>query len=360
MVVEVRSGALVAAGLAMVACGHLGFDTVGAVNDASGSDGVGGCSVDTAATLLVSGFPASINSGSTGTFTVTARDACGGTATGYTGTVHFTSNDGAAVLPANYTFVGGDNGLHAFQATLNTVTATASLAATDTSTGTITGTQSPIDVTTVGSSLTVDTTSSGPAGGGAAASITWSHTVGACLTNSILLVGVSIPTGSGAVDASTVTFNGVSLTKRVGAGASNQNEASIWYLLNPPAGTHTILVTLGGTTSGKGPTAGGITLSHVDQANPLPTMAGNFGNGMPSVSITTQYANSWTVDALAYDSGSGEGAPTGTGETQRWGVCASDACSYGSSIATSTVGPHTMSWPQSDNWAQVVVEVKFN
>jgi hypothetical protein len=184
--------------------------------------------------------------------------------------------------------------------------------------------------------------------------------VGVGLTNSILLVGVSIPTGSGAVDASSVTFDGLPLTKRVGAGASGQNEASIWYLLNPPSGTHTILVTLSGTTSGKGPSAGAISLSHVDQASPLPTTAGNYGVGMPSLSITTQYANSWTVDSLAYDSGSGEGAPTGIGETQRWGVCAVDACSYGSSIATTTVGPYAMKWPQSDNWAQVIVEVKAN
>ena len=38
--------------------------------------------------------------------TVTAVDAYGNVATGYTGTVHFTSSDGQAVLPANYTFIG--------------------------------------------------------------------------------------------------------------------------------------------------------------------------------------------------------------------------------------------------------------
>ena len=48
--------------------------------------------------------------------TVTAKDAYGNMATGYTGTVHFTSSDGQAVLPANYTFVAGDAGIHTFQA----------------------------------------------------------------------------------------------------------------------------------------------------------------------------------------------------------------------------------------------------
>src|SRR5262249_18501349 len=39
---------------------------------------------------------------------------------GYTGKVHFTSTDAAAVLPADYTFVAGDNGIHSFNVTLKT------------------------------------------------------------------------------------------------------------------------------------------------------------------------------------------------------------------------------------------------
>ena len=52
---------------------------------------------------------------------------------------------GAAVLPANYTFVSGDNGVHTFSVTLNTV-GTRSITATDTVTASITGTQSGIVV----------------------------------------------------------------------------------------------------------------------------------------------------------------------------------------------------------------------
>jgi uncharacterized repeat protein (TIGR01451 family) len=40
---------------------------------------------------------------------------------GYTGTVHFTSSDPLAVLPADYTFVAGDAGAHTFSFTLNTL-----------------------------------------------------------------------------------------------------------------------------------------------------------------------------------------------------------------------------------------------
>ena len=100
-----------------------------------------------AATLTVSGFPASKTAGSAGNVTVTAMDAFNNLATGYTGTVALTSTDGAAVLPANYTFVGGDNGTKVLSVTLNTVSgATVAITATDTVTGSITGTQSGIIV----------------------------------------------------------------------------------------------------------------------------------------------------------------------------------------------------------------------
>jgi hypothetical protein len=58
--------------------------------------------------------------------TVTAQDWFGNTATGYTGTVHFTGTDLIATLPADYTFIssfpfeGGDNGVHTFQVTFET------------------------------------------------------------------------------------------------------------------------------------------------------------------------------------------------------------------------------------------------
>lgn len=46
--------------------------------------------------------------------TVTARDASGATVAGYLGTVHFTSTDPQATVPADYTFVAGDAGTRTF------------------------------------------------------------------------------------------------------------------------------------------------------------------------------------------------------------------------------------------------------
>jgi hypothetical protein len=69
---------------------------------------------------------------------VVALDANNQVVAGYTGTVHFTSSDGSAVLPADYTFVAGDHGSHVFSVTFNT-TGKETLTATDTVTSSLTG-----------------------------------------------------------------------------------------------------------------------------------------------------------------------------------------------------------------------------
>jgi hypothetical protein len=73
--------------------------------------------------------------------TVTAQDQFGNTTPSYTGTVHFTSSDGGASLPADYAFTGGggDAGVHQFDVTFATG-GSQSVTATDTLTNSITGT----------------------------------------------------------------------------------------------------------------------------------------------------------------------------------------------------------------------------
>jgi hypothetical protein len=73
-----------------------------------------------AATHFVLTAPATATAGVPFTVTVTAEDAYGNTATGYRGTVQFTSTDGAATLPKNYTFTAASNGKHSFSVTLRT------------------------------------------------------------------------------------------------------------------------------------------------------------------------------------------------------------------------------------------------
>jgi hypothetical protein len=93
-----------------------------------------------AATQLALSGLTSAAAGTAQTATVTLRDSYGNVAAGYRGTVHFTSSDAQAALPADYTFVAGDAGTHAFPVTLKTA-GSQSVTATDTSTASLTGSQ---------------------------------------------------------------------------------------------------------------------------------------------------------------------------------------------------------------------------
>ena len=95
-----------------------------------------------AATHFVLAAPATATAGTPLTFTVTADDQYGNTATGYTGTVGFTSSDTAAVLPANDTLTDGAG---TFTPTLETA-GSQTLTATDTVNASLLGTSSSITV----------------------------------------------------------------------------------------------------------------------------------------------------------------------------------------------------------------------
>jgi hypothetical protein len=75
-----------------------------------------------AASQLFISAPTSVTAGTLFTVTVTARDPYSNVATGFLGTVGFTSSDGNAALPADYAFTPADKGVHTFllQATLKT------------------------------------------------------------------------------------------------------------------------------------------------------------------------------------------------------------------------------------------------
>ncbi len=103
--------------------------------------------------------------------TVTAEDAYGNVATGYLGTVTFTSSDTGAgvVLPGAYTFTAGDAGSHVFSVTLVTATTTGWVSGTD---GVFTGTQSGITVDPAAVSTFSISTVSSPQTAGVGFSVT--------------------------------------------------------------------------------------------------------------------------------------------------------------------------------------------
>ena len=92
-------------------------------------------------THLALSAPATATAETSFAVVLTAKDAANNTTLGYTGTVHWTSSDALAVLPADYTFTAADAGTHTFTITLKTA-GTKSITATDTVTSSITGSAS--------------------------------------------------------------------------------------------------------------------------------------------------------------------------------------------------------------------------
>lgn len=94
-----------------------------------------------ASRLELTGLSSPVTAGASQSLTVTAKDAFGNVASGYTGTVHFSSSDTLADLPPDAPFSTGDAGQRTFAVTLRTSgpqTVTAKDVARDTLTGTAT------------------------------------------------------------------------------------------------------------------------------------------------------------------------------------------------------------------------------
>jgi hypothetical protein len=130
-------------------------------------------------------YPATATTGVSYSYSVRATDAYTNTITGYTGTVHFTSTDSQAALPANYTFTAGDQGNHTFNITLNTA-GTRVVNVTDTTTATATTHISVQVVQAVAGSLKLGAV---PVSWTAGAAQTF--TVTALDTNGVLFAGYS-------------------------------------------------------------------------------------------------------------------------------------------------------------------------
>jgi streptogramin lyase len=103
-----------------------------------------------ASQLVISGYPTQTTAGAANSFTLTVLDPYDNVATGYVGTVQFTSSDQQSTagtgLPNAYTFTTGDNGIHIFSAALKTK-GFQSITAQDMLISTINGTQPLIYVT---------------------------------------------------------------------------------------------------------------------------------------------------------------------------------------------------------------------
>jgi probable HAF family extracellular repeat protein len=174
-------------------------------------------------TLMVTDFPSSVTAGNGGYFTVTARDAYGNVATGYTGTVHFTSSDPQALLPADYKFAASDKGAYTFPAILKTA-GTQSISVGDTATAGLAGSEGNILVNPAAASrLVITGPTTGAAGVAFSLTVTALDPYGNVATGYVGTVHFRSSTGNvtlpsnytfTAADAGVHTFTGLVLRKK--------------------------------------------------------------------------------------------------------------------------------------------------
>ena len=183
-------------------------------------------------------------------------------------------------------------------------------------------------------------------------SLTWQHTVGTGGSNRILVVGVSWRnSGAGTQTVSGVTYNSQALTliRKDEKFDSESRSTAMYYLKNPPTGSaYDIVVSFSGSPDPNfyKCVGGAISLTGVDQANPVDAHNGIAGgaNSPASVTVTTNTAGAWVVDTVIVRNPSAA-TTVGSGQTQRWNVDMSDVDAGGSHEGPQTpAGDVTMSW----------------
>lgn len=153
-----------------------------------------------------------------------------------------------------------------------------------------------VDASTTGTSVSAPPTS--PA-------LTFSHTVGASLNNSILVVMAAYYTNPNGSNITGITYNSVALTKiQRNNNGVNAATTEAWYLLNPTAGAHNVVVTISATIgTGDYMIAFARSYSGVDQTNPIDSQSATSqvvtgSHSSHSVSTTTVAKNAWGIDVL--------------------------------------------------------------
>lgn len=184
--------------------------------------------------------------------------------------------------------------------------------------------------------ITKDTNGNFTGAGGT--SQTLSITLGG--TADLLVVCATGWTCSGNYTVSTVTFNGVSLTKAVGLNSYNggcSNPAEIWYLSSPSTGTHDLVITY---TGNMGAIYGSWTSLIGSKLSGQPDSTDNNGGSTTicsdphTVSTTVVSDNSWVFDVI--NASGGTIGAAGAGQTSLGG---------GSSYKPdNAAGSTTMSW----------------
>ncbi len=203
---------------------------------------------------------------------------------------------------------------------------------------------------TSGSTITQDAVSKS-SNAGSTSSLTWSHTVGT-QSNRILIVGLVTST---ATNFTGVVWDPAGANQSFTQLSTNQTcptvvvgcHMSVWYLVNPATGTHSIRATSGSAANSSG---GAVSYYNVDTSTPFGTAATATGSASGATSVVaTTSATQLVVGVIGADNNT---SSAGSGQTELW----KDNFVF-TSIGSSkpgTGGNVTMNWTvNSGGWATI-------
>ncbi len=196
--------------------------------------------------------------------------------------------------------------------------------------------------------------------------ISWTHTVGSGSNRLLAGCAYSRDTVAGDTVLSSVTVNGLAATivrqDSDNAGSSSTFRSALWYLVNPGAGSNTIVLTWANPLASYG-VGSAISFTGVDQASPLDAQAGatsvTVQSADPSNSVTTVANHALIMDCVL-DSSSG--AVVGAGQTER--VNTTTTVGVDSTLISTTsdktpAGAEAMNWTiGSGTWASSAASFK--
>lgn len=175
----------------------------------------------------------------------------------------------------------------------------------------------------------------------------------------VLVVGITVDTAPGSA-VNTVTYASQALTFRGRAG--NNPLTEIWTLVNPPAGTANVVVTLSGNDQ---IVVGALSFTGVNLTTPLDvalvTTTGN--SNTASATITPATANAWIVDVVSVNNGVAITMGALTNRQSRWNLRLGGSVTGAGSILgpVSPAAARTLQWTWGGgnrSWAQVALALR--
>ena len=171
----------------------------------------------------------------------------------------------------------------------------------------------------------------------------------------ILLVGVSAQQRYGNINS--ITYGGFALTRLIKQTSSDQSDSQtrveIWYLINPPTGSNTVVVN---NSQIDNAIIGVQVFSGVDQLSPFTTPVGNLGNGTVA-SVTISAATNQLVYAVtAFNNNSGH--TSGSGQTKLYDDKANSSVSGSASTKAGAASVSMTTTSTSAPWTIAAVGLK--